>query len=113
MSMQDTNRAGFQSTPLVSVCMTSYNSAQWLPRAVASVLQQRTDFAFEIIIGDDCSLDDTISVSRLLQEQHPGIIRVLERAEKLGMQRNYFDVFEHCRGKYIAWLDADGPIPRS
>ena len=93
--------------PLVSVCVTAYNSAAWLPRAVASALQQQTAFPFEIVIGDDYSADNTLEVSRSLQKENPQIIRVLDRNEKLGMQRNYFDTFEHCRGKYIAWLDAD------
>ena len=93
--------------PLVSVCITAYNSAAWLPRAISSALKQCTDFSFEIVIGDDRSSDNTPEVLQEYQAQYPDIIRVLQRAEKLGMQRNYFDVFEHCRGKYIAWLDAD------
>jgi glycosyltransferase involved in cell wall biosynthesis len=101
------SRVHSPAVPLVSVCMTAYNSAAWLPRAVASALQQRTAFPFEIVIGDDFSTDDTVNVSHSLQEQRPETIRVLDRAEKLGMQCNYFDTFEHCRGKYIAWLDAD------
>ena len=35
------------------------------------------------------------------------MIRVLERTRNVGMQRNYYETFERCRGKYIAWLDAD------
>lgn len=107
MPTLDADQASSQSTPLVSVCMTAYNSAAWLPRAVGSVLQQRTAFPIEIVIGDDCSSDNTVDVLRPLQEQYPAIIQVLDRTEKLGMQRNYFNTFEHCRGKYIAWLDAD------
>ena len=87
--------------------MTAYNSAAWLPRAIQSVLLQQTAFPLEIVIGDDFSTDATDAVLQSLAELHPGTIRVIPRTARLGMQRNYFDTFEHCRGKYIAWLDAD------
>jgi glycosyltransferase involved in cell wall biosynthesis len=35
------------------------------------------------------------------------MITVIARPLNIGIQRNYFDTFELCRGKYIAWLDAD------
>lgn len=104
---QGTNPAMAESSPLVSVSMTAYNSAAWLPRAIESVLRQQTAFPLEIVIGDDCSTDPTAKVLHNYQEQHPAIVRVLHRTEKLGMQRNFYDTFQQCRGKYIAWLDAD------
>ena len=94
-------------TPMVSVAITAFNSASWLPRALDSVLKQRTSFPIEIVIGDDCSQDATISVARSYQQQHPNLISVLERTKNVGIQRNYYETFEKCRGKYIAWLDAD------
>jgi glycosyltransferase involved in cell wall biosynthesis len=95
------------STPLVSVAITAYNSEEWLTRALDSVHQQRTDFPIEIVIADDCSQDSTLRIARSYREQHPGLIRVLERSRNLGIQRNYYETFEQCLGRYIAWLDAD------
>ncbi|MGP8261125.1 MAG: glycosyltransferase [Acidobacteriaceae bacterium] len=93
--------------PLVSVAITAFNSEEWLARALDSVLQQRTDFPIEIVIADDCSKDSTLDIARSYRERHPQSIRVLERPKNLGIQRNYYDTFDHCRGKFIAWLDAD------
>jgi glycosyltransferase involved in cell wall biosynthesis len=93
--------------PMVSVAITAFNSAKWLSRALDSVVQQRTRFPIEIVVGDDCSQDTTVAVARSYQQQHPGLVRLLERAMNVGIQRNYYDTFENCRGKYIAWLDAD------
>ena len=106
MTRADLNSAP-SSTPLVSVAITAFNSADWLPRALDSVLAQRANFPFEIIIGDDCSQDATVSVANSYQERHPNVIRVLERSKNLGIQRNYYETFEQCRGRFIAWLDAD------
>jgi glycosyltransferase involved in cell wall biosynthesis len=93
--------------PLVSVAITTFNSAQWLSRALDSVLQQRVSFPIEIVIGDDCSQDTTVNVAHSHREKHPGVIRVLERSMNVGIQRNYYETFDKCKGTYIAWLDAD------
>lgn len=95
------------STPLVSVAITAYNSEAWLAKAIESVLAQRTTFPVEMVIGDDCSTDNTGVVAQGFQKKYPHLITVLQREKNLGTQRNYYDTFEHCRGKYIAWLDAD------
>jgi glycosyltransferase involved in cell wall biosynthesis len=95
------------NAPLVSVAITSYNSADWLGRAIESVLMQRTAFPIEIVVGDDYSSDSTLEVARAYEQKHPGVVRVIARERNIGIQRNYYDTFENCRGKYIAWLDAD------
>jgi glycosyltransferase involved in cell wall biosynthesis len=94
-------------TPVVSVAITAFNSANWLPRALDSVLAQRTNFPIEIVVGDDCSQDTTVEVARSYRERHPNVVTVLERNKNVGIQRNYYETFEACRGKFIAWLDAD------
>jgi glycosyltransferase involved in cell wall biosynthesis len=95
------------STPLVSVALTVFNGEAWLAKAIESVLSQQTSFPVEIIIGDDCSTDSTLTVARNYQQKYPHIVTVLDRPENIGTQRNYYETFEHCRGKFIAWLDAD------
>jgi glycosyltransferase involved in cell wall biosynthesis len=95
------------TTPLVSVSITTYNLEKWLPRALDSVLGQRRSFPIEIVIGDDCSQDASVQIARSYQERHPDVIRVLERERNVGIQRNTYETIDQCRGKFIAWLDAD------
>ena len=47
------------STPLISVIMTTYNHEPYIARAIDSVLGQKTKFPFELVIGEDCSTDQT------------------------------------------------------
>jgi glycosyltransferase involved in cell wall biosynthesis len=96
-----------QPSPLVSVAITSFNSEKWLSRALDSVFAQHAPFPIEVIIGDDCSQDATVSVARAYQQRHPETVTILERPKNLGIQRNYYETLNQCRGKYIAWLDAD------
>ncbi len=93
--------------PIVSVAITAFNSEKWLARAIDSVLMQQTRFPIEIIVADDCSTDGTTAVAERFRERHPDVLRILARTKNVGIQRNYYETFEMCRGKYIAWLDAD------
>jgi glycosyltransferase involved in cell wall biosynthesis len=106
MIQQDLNTAT-HSIPVVSVALTAFNSEKWLARAIESILTQQIIFPIEIIVADDCSTDGTVAVAQHFRERYPDIVRVSERSKNVGMQRNYYETFEMCRGKYIAWLDAD------
>lgn len=106
MLSPDPNSAS-SSGPLVSVSITAFNSENWLPRAIESAINQQTAFPIEIVIADDCSTDATLRVAHSYRERYPTVIRVIERSRNIGIQRNYYEAFEQCRGKYIAWLDSD------
>ena len=107
MTIGSTIQEGDEIRPTVSVVITSYNSSKHIKQAVESVLEQRVSFPIEIVISDDCSQDDTISIAENFREQHPAVFCVIARTKNVGTQRNYYEAFERSRGKYIAWLDAD------
>lgn len=92
---------------IVSVCMVTYNHEKFIRHAITSVLNQKTSFEFEIIVGDDCSKDDTVEVIKQLQKENPSRIRLIERKENIGMCVNSYDVRCHAKGKYIAMLEGD------
>ncbi len=94
-------------TPLVSVCMTTYNHEKYISQAIESVLCQRTTFSFEVVIGEDCSSDNTLAICRQYEAQHPDIVRVVASEHNIGMHRNYRRTIEACQGKYIAMCDGD------
>ena len=72
--------------PIYSICMCNYNMARTLDRAVSSVAAQLDD-RFEIVLVDDGSSDDSVSIMHELALQYP-IIRVValprDRRRKLG-----------------------------
>ena len=94
-------------TPLVSVCVTTYNHERYIAQAIESVLGQRTTFAVEVVVGEDCSTDNTLAICRKYEEQYPNRVRVVASESNIGMHRNYRRTIEACRGKYIAMLDGD------
>ena len=95
------------ATPLVSVCMTTYNHEAYLSRAIESVLAQETAFDVELVLGEDCSTDATRSICEDYAARYPDRIRLVTSAENVGWRANYRRTFEACRGKYVAYLDGD------
>ena len=48
--------------PLVSVVVTTYNHAPYLAVALDAIMAQRCNFGVEIILGEDCSSDNTLAI---------------------------------------------------
>lgn len=94
-------------TPKVSVIVCTYNQEDTIGRSLDSILSQKVDFPYEIILADDCSQDSTPSVCREYAERYPDIIRLFLNKENKGLTDNYFDSIEECRGTYIADLAGD------
>lgn len=91
----------------VSVSLIAYNHEPYIEQAVQSVLAQKTNFDFEIVIGEDCSTDNTRSILTRLQKQHPDKIRLLLNEKNQGMIQNYIQTLRACQGEYVALLDGD------
>lgn len=95
------------ATPVVSVCMITYNHERFIAQAIESVLMQETDFPVELVIGEDCSTDGTRAIVVEYAQRHPDRIRPLLRERNLGMIPNFVATLQACRGKYIALLEGD------
>ena len=55
----------------LSVIFITYNHEKYVEKALRSVLSQETDFDFEVVIGEDCSTDDTRSIIERTLEDYP------------------------------------------
>ena len=88
---------------LVSIIMPSYNTASYIADSVKSVLDQ-TYKNWELIIVDDCSSDDTLSVvSRFTDER----IKFFRNENNSGAALTRNRALREAKGKWIAFLDSD------
>jgi glycosyltransferase involved in cell wall biosynthesis len=96
------------TAPLVSICVPSYNHAQYLPATLDSALAQ-TYPNIEIIVLDDGSKDGSLAVARDYEERFPGRIKVYthEGGANLGISRTVNAAFAHSKGKYWMGLPSD------
>jgi len=63
--------------PLVSVCLITYNHANYIREAIDSVLMQKVNFAWEFIIADDFSTDGTREIVLNYKEKYPEFIKLI------------------------------------
>jgi glycosyltransferase involved in cell wall biosynthesis len=98
---------GTRGAPKVSVCVVTYNQEPYIRACLQSLVDQRTDFEFEVIVGDDCSTDGTAAIIKEFAERYPDIIQPLMHSPNIGAAKNYFSVHELARGEYIAHVDGD------
>ncbi len=94
--------------PLVSVLIITYNQEKFIGEALDSVLDQKTDFEYEILVGDDCSADNTGAICAEYQRRFPERIRFITASlnvSKLG--GNISRLRHRARGEFIAILEGD------
>ncbi len=89
------------------MCVITYNHGEWLRECLQSIVDQVTDFDYEVIVGDDCSTDGTQAILRVFAERYPNIIRPIYQQKNSGGSQNYLDVHAAARGKYVAHIDGD------
>ena len=92
---------------MVSVIMLAYNSERYIRQALQSVLDQETDFRFEILVGNDASQDRTGQIVEEMALSSDGRIRLFNREKNLGSSRNAFELLMQSRGKYLAFCESD------
>jgi glycosyltransferase involved in cell wall biosynthesis len=90
----------------VSVCVITYNQERFISKAIDSILLQKVTFDYEIIIGEDCSKDNTRSICLDYQRKYPQI-KLLLPEKNLGFQKNLLNVMSAGSGKYCAILEGD------
>lgn len=94
--------------PLVSVHMITYNHERYIRQAIEGVMMQKTDFEFELVIGEDASPDKTREICFEYQKKYPDKIRVLwSENNTFAIGANMVRVDAACRGKYIAFCEGD------
>lgn len=96
-----------QSCPKVSVCVITYNQERYIADCLESLVQQETNFDFEIIVGDDYSTDGTRSIIMDYVYRYPGLIRTSFQPYNTGGSQNNLDVHALALGEYVAHLDGD------
>mgnify|MGYP000871081968 CR=1 FL=1 len=94
-------------TVLASVVVLSYNHEKYVGQALDSVISQKTNFPFEIVVSDDGSKDNTRVIVEAYEKKYPGLVKVLPAAPNKGVVINFRDTILQCSGKYIAVCSAD------
>lgn len=91
----------------VSVCVVTYNHRDFLRECLDSLINQDVGFDYEIIVGDDASIDGTTDILREYVEKYPHLIVPIFHSKNVGPIGNYFSVHAAARGQYVCHMDGD------
>ena len=92
---------------ILSVAVITYNQEKYITQALDSILEQEHNYSYEIVIGDDCSTDETRDILLKYKEKYPSIIKLLLNDSNVGLIKNYFNTLSHCSGNYIMQCAGD------
>lgn len=92
---------------LVSINCVTYNHESYIEKTIEGFLMQKTNFEFEIIIGEDCSTDRTREIIHSYMERYPKRINLITSESNVGSGQNSMRVFAASSGKYIALCEGD------
>jgi len=96
--------------PMVSVQCLAYNHEKFIRQCLDGLVSQKTDFNYEVIIHDDASTDNTVSIIKEYEAKFPNIIKPIYEKEnmyKKNQAKMRQIITDHLTGKYIAFCECD------
>jgi len=96
--------------PLISVLILSYNHGQFIKDALDSIsLNRSSEYELEIIVIDDGSTDESISILEAFQAEEILPIKLVKKKHEgvRAVARNFNELIALAKGKYISFLASD------
>lgn len=94
--------------PLVSIVTVTYNHGNYIRRCLEGIVMQKTTFPIEVIVGEDCSTDNTRAVVREFEQRYPDIIKPVYHQANVGGGKNAYEFcYPLLKGKYVAFCEGD------
>lgn len=93
--------------PKISVVVFTYNQQDTIAQTLDSVIGQHGDFELEVVVGEDCSADNTWDICNDYQRRYPDVVRLLPNEKNLGIMANFARTVKASTGDYLAILAGD------
>lgn len=96
--------------PKISVLILTFNQAQFIQRALQSVVEQQSDnYDLDVIVTDDGSSDKTVDVIERFIENSPVPIKLLAKCHEgvTAIAKNFLSMINLADGDFIAFLAGD------
>ena len=94
-----------KSSSLVSIAMATYNGEKYIAEQLENLVNQ-THKPIEIVITDDHSTDNTVSIIKEFQKKHSSIALIIKESNS-GVTKTFEQSISNCKGEYIALSDQD------
>ena len=94
-------------TPKVSIFCMVYNHEPFIRECLEGFLMQKCNFDYEIVLGEDCSTDNSREIILEYANKFPEKFKLILHDKNVGAAQNQKIVFENCTGKYVAMCEGD------
>jgi glycosyltransferase involved in cell wall biosynthesis len=109
------NTNSVAKNPLVSVCIQTYQHEDYIKECLDSIITQKTDFQFEVLLGEDASDDSTRAICISYAKRYPNKIRLflhhrennISISDRPSGRFNFVYNLHNAKGKYIALCEGD------
>lgn len=91
----------------ISVGVITYNQETTIRQTLDSILAQKGDFDLEVVVGEDCSPDNTYAICADYAKLYPDVIKLLPNTHNLGIMVNFARVMKACTGDYVGICAGD------
>ncbi len=92
---------------LLTVVLLTYNHEKTIATAFDSILEQKTNFYFDIHVLEDCSTDGTSDICKKYEQRYPDKIKLFLNENNLGVTENLKQGLLKIKSKYFAFLEGD------
>ena len=92
---------------MVDIMMPVYNQERFIAQTIESIVRQRTTFRFRLLIGEDCSTDNTRSLIKKYAGLYPDKIFPIYNEVNLGSNGNSSNIYLSATAKYVALCEGD------
>ena len=96
-----------QEKIILNIILITYNQEKYIRQTLQSILDQKTDFRFNILVADDCSKDKTVSIIQEMEKTTDIPFVYLSNDHNLGIMQNYKRAFAACDAEYVAIMEGD------
>lgn len=90
----------------LSIIVPCYNLAPYIYECLLSLLTQKTNFEYEVVVCDDCSKDESFKLINYLENSY-GNLKVIRNKSNVGLVETMKRLLSAAKGEYIAYLDGD------
>lgn len=91
---------------MVTVIVVTYNQELWIRQTLDSILAQKTDYPYEVIIGEDYGTDGTRAICQEYADKFKNVT-LLPSEENVGVVANWANCIQNGKGKYLMGCAGD------
>ena len=91
----------------ISILIPNFNNGKYLPQCIDSILNQKNNFKYQIIICDDYSTDNSVEILKSYQNKYPEKIKLYLLEKNMGLLYVSELLYRNLNTKYFTVLDSD------